>query len=266
MSNPAVNTCVFDKTKPISPDTSSYMTINGSIIKTFILGVIFSITSITIIYYLSYNFNMDTEEIPAGFIIIIFLTAVLAFITGIIIMRKPHISPFMAPLYSIFQAIPIALISYITNQEYNGIVMEAVIYTMITFFSMLLLYIMRIIKPGRIFVSVIITATTAVGISYLILFILSFFYFGHDLYYNIYTFDVNPVTAFYYGNSKLSIILSIVIIIIAALNLIIDFSFIEQGAQSSQPKYMEWYAAFGLMVTIIWIYIEILRLLGKKRR
>lgn len=119
---------------------------------------------------------------------------------------------------------------------------------MIAFFTMLILYRIGAIRATQTFKSVLITATAAIAISYIILFILSFFNIRPD---------------WFYGNSTLSIGINAVIIVVAALNLILDFDFIEKGAAEGMPKYMEWYAAFGLMVTIIWLYIEILRILSK---
>ena len=119
---------------------------------------------------------------------------------------------------------------------------------MIAFFTMLILYRIGVIKATETFKSVIITATAAIAVSYLILFICSFF--GIRLYW-------------FYGNSSLSIGINAVIIVVAALNLILDFDFIEKGSSMQMPKYMEWYAAFGLIVTIIWLYLEILRILSK---
>ena len=117
-----------------------------------------------------------------------------------------------------------------------------------TLFALLSAYKSGLIKPTENFKLGIFAATAGIGIFYLAAFI--FGLFGVDF----------PIL---YGNSNLSIGLSVVIVAIAALNLVMDFDFIESGAEQGAPKYMEWYGAFGLLVTLIWLYIEILRLMSK---
>lgn len=238
MSNPVFSDSAFDRAGYSS--SSDSMTVNGSIMKTFILGLVFIITSFVVIAYMP-NFygSMST---------VITVSAIGAFVVGLIISFKPATAPVLSVVYAVLESIVVTVISIFLNQQYNGIVFEAVTYTMIAFFTMLILYRLGVIKATQTFKSVIITATIAIGISYLILFILSFFSIRPD---------------WFYGNSTLSIAINAVIIVIAALNLILDFDFIEQGSSMNMPKYMEWYAAFGLILTIIWLYLEILRILSK---
>ncbi len=238
MSNPVFSDSAFDRAGYSS--SSDSMTVNGSIMKTFILGLVFIITSFVVIAYMP-NFygSMST---------VITVSAIGAFVVGLIISFKPATAPVLSVVYAVLESIVVTVISILLNQQYNGIVFEAVTYTMIAFFTMLILYRLGVIKATQTFKSVIITATIAIGISYLILFILSFFSIRPD---------------WFYGNSTLSIAINAVIIVIAALNLILDFDFIEQGSSMNMPKYMEWYAAFGLILTIIWLYLEILRILSK---
>ena len=216
------------------------MTVNGSIMKTFILGLVFTLTSFVVIKYVpSYS-----DSIGVAFTV----SAIAAFIVGLIISFKPTTAPILSVVYAVLESIVVTVFSILLNQQFNGIVFEAVTYTMFTFFTMLILYRIGLIKATETFKSVIVTATAAIAVTYIVLFILSFF-------------NINP--DWFYGNSTLSIGISVVIVAIAALNLILDFDFVEKGANAGLPKYMEWYAAFGLMVTIIWLYIEILRLLSK---
>lgn len=238
MSNPVFGDSAFDRAGYSS--SSDSMTVNGSIMKTFILGLVFIITSFVVIAYMpNFDGSMST---------VITVSAIGAFVVGLIISFKPATAPVLSVVYAVLESIVVTVISILLNQQYNGIVFEAVTYTMIAFFTMLILYRLGVIKATQTFKSVIITATIAIGISYLILFILSFFSIRPD---------------WFYGNSTLSIAINAVIIVIAALNLILDFDFIEQGSSMNMPKYMEWYAAFGLILTIIWLYLEILRLLSK---
>jgi uncharacterized YccA/Bax inhibitor family protein len=134
------------------------------------------------------------------------------------------------------------------SATYDGIVMQAVGLTFGTFFAMLFAYKSGIIKVTQKFKAGVVAATGGIFLFYMISWIMSLF-------------GLN--TGFAHGNSLLSIGISVVIVGIAALNLVLDFDFIERSAESGAPKYMEWYAAFGLMVTLIWLYIELLKLLAK---
>ncbi|MDE7033475.1 MAG: Bax inhibitor-1/YccA family protein, partial [Mucispirillum sp.] len=208
--------------------------------KTFILGLVFILTSFIVMSYLP-NFYGSINAV-------IMASAIAAFVVGMIISFKPTTAPVLSVVYAVLESVVVTVISIVLNQKYNGIVFEAVAYTMIAFFTMLILYRIGVIKATETFKSVIITATAAIAISYVVLFILSFF-------------GIRP--EWFYGNSTLSIGINAVIIVVAALNLILDFDFIEKGSSMNMPKYMEWYAAFGLILTIIWLYLEILRILSK---
>ena len=138
----------------------------------------------------------------------------------------------------------------IFNSAYPGIVTQAVALTFGTLFALLLAYRSGLIKPTENFKLGIVAATGGIFFFYLVTMILGFF--GVDM-------------SFMRGSSTLSIGISAVVVVIAALNLVLDFDFIENGSEQGLPKYMEWYGAFGLMVTLIWLYIEILHLLSKLR-
>ena len=159
---------------------------------------------------------------------------------------------YLAPLYGLLEGLFIGGISAIFNaafaEKYPGLVMQAVGLTFGVAISMFLLYNFRIIKATEKLKSVIIMATLGIGVFYLLTMLLRLF-------------GVN--VSFMYDSSLLSIGISIFIVAIAALNLILDFDMIEQGAQRGAPKFMEWYGAFGLLVTLVWLYLEILRLLSK---
>ncbi|MDE7314133.1 MAG: Bax inhibitor-1/YccA family protein [Mucispirillum sp.] len=238
MSNPVFSDGAFDRAGHSSNADS--MTVNGSIMKTFILGLVFILTSFVVIAYLP-NFYGSLNAV-------IMASAIGAFVVGLIISFKPATAPALSVIYAVLESVVVTVISLLMNHQYNGIVFEAVTYTMIAFFTMLILYRIGVIRATETFKSVIITATAAIAVSYLILFVLSFFGIRPD---------------WFYGNSQLSIGINAVIIVVAALNLILDFDFIEKGSSMNMPKYMEWYAAFGLILTIIWLYLEILRILSK---
>jgi uncharacterized YccA/Bax inhibitor family protein len=161
---------------------------------------------------------------------------------------RPQSSGISAPIYAIFEGLLLGGISAIFESMYTGIVMRAVALTLAVFLAMLFLYRSGIIKVTEKFKMGSFAATAGIAVVYLVSFIGGFF--GMQF-------------SFLHDSSPLSIGFSLVVVVIAALNLVLDFSFIENAAGSGAPKYMEWYGAFGLMVTLIWLYLEILRLLSK---
>ena len=172
-------------------------------------------------------------------------------VVAIVLMFKPTLAQYLAPAYALLEGLVIGGISSVYNDAFSevapGIVMLAVILTFGTAIAMYLLYTFRIIRVTERFRSIMFAAIGGIALFYLITFILSIF-------------NVN-VTGLHNG-SLLSIGISIAITAIAALSLLLDFDRIEQGTAMGAPKYMEWYCAFGLLVTLVWLYIEILRLLG----
>ena len=172
----------------------------------------------------------------------------------IVITFKRTWAPFLAPLYGLLEGLFLGGISAVVNEafaaKYPGIVMHAVGLTFGVAIAMFLLYNFRVIRATERFKSVIMTATLGIALFYLVTWIVSMFGVQMDF--------------MMMGNgSLLGIGISLFVVAIAALNLIIDFDMIEKGAEMGAPKYMEWYCAFGLMVTIVWLYIEILKLLSR---
>jgi len=166
---------------------------------------------------------------------------------------KKNWSPLTSPIYALLEGLFLGGISAFFEKSYPGIAMQAISLTFGVMIVMLLAYKFRIIQATRGFVLGVIVATGGIALVYAANMILAIFFPSHQ-------FSVlNSAT-------PLGIGISVFVVIIAALNLIIDFDMIERAAQAGAPKYMEWYGAFGLMVTLIWLYMEILRLLGKLRR
>ena len=163
---------------------------------------------------------------------------------------KKEMAKTLSILYAILEGVAIGGISFVFNAVYDGIVAQAVFFTSADLLIMLLLYRFRIIKVNDKFRSVIFGATLCIAIVYLINFILGFFRMS---------------VPFLNDSSPIGIGISVVIVAIASFNLLLDFDFIEQGANANMPKYFEWYSAFGLLVTLVWLYLEILRLLSKVR-
>ncbi len=243
--NPTLTEKMFDKSLSMDASLQGTMTVKGAINK-------FGFMMLMLIAGAAYNWHLF-EELKQDTMNVLMMVGIFGgLITAIAISFKPNWAPFLAPLYALLEGLFIGGISVIMNaafaKSYPGLVMQAVGLTFGVAISMFILYNFRIIKATERFKSVIFTATLGIGIFYLLTMVLRLF-----------GVNVN----FMYDSSMLSIGISLFVVAIAALNLILDFDMIEQGAERGAPKFMEWYGAFGLMVTIVWLYIEMLKLLSK---
>ncbi|RMG42141.1 MAG: Bax inhibitor-1/YccA family protein [Candidatus Dadabacteria bacterium] len=172
-----------------------------------------------------------------------------ALVVALIISFKRSWAPLLTPVYAIAEGVALGTLSLVADTMYPGIAFQAISLTFGVLFALLFAYQSGWIKPSENFKLGIVAATGGIFVVYLLSFILGLF--GMPL-------------NFLHDSSPLSIGISIIVVVIAALNLVLDFDFIENAAQSGNvPKYMEWYAAFGLLVTLVWLYVEILRLLMK---
>ncbi len=165
---------------------------------------------------------------------------------------KPKLARFTSIPYALLQGAVVGMISHYYNAQFEGIVIQAVLATFGVFLAMLVLYGLRVLRATPRFTKGVIAATFGIVVMYALGWIMSLIFS-----------DFQP---FWQSSSLLGIGISVVIVIVAALNLILDFDFIERGAQNGLPRYMDWYAAFGLIVTLIWLYLEMLRLLAKLRQ
>jgi len=191
--------------------------------------------------------NSSLPEIPSWYLPVI----IIAFIIALVIIFKKTWAPVLAPVYALLEGSSLGALSAIFETRYPGIVLQAVLCTFGTFFALLMVYKSGLIKVTENFKLGLIAATGGIAIVYVIDMVISFFGMNVPL---------------IHENGPLGIGVSIFITIVAALNLVLDFDFIEKGAESGAPKFMEWYSAFGLLVTLIWLYLEILRLLSKGRK
>jgi len=231
--NPALNKNTF---KNLSSTTSETMTIDGTVNKTAI--------SLIILLFCAY-YTYSTAN--TGFIMIGFIGG---FITALVTIFKKTLSPYTVPLYAVFEGLALGGISAVYNHMYTGIVQQAIFLTFGIFAALLFAYKTKIIQPSENFKLGVFAATGGIAAVYIVSFIMSFFGGGLSI--------MNPQ-----NSSLISIGFSLFVVIIASLNLVLDFDFIEEAAENNIPKYMEWYASFGLLVTLIWLYLEILRLLSK---
>lgn len=177
----------------------------------------------------------------------VFLPVIVALIAGLVLAFKPRLAVVLAPIYVLCFGFALGAISHMYDLQYDGIVIQAIGATLGVFLMMFFLYATRIVKVTPKLALGIIAATGGIFLLYLVTFILSIF--GIDM-----TFWNEP--------SPLGIGISVVIVCVAAFNLMLDFNFIEKASAAGEPKYMEWYGAFGLTVTLIWLYLELLRLLS----
>lgn len=241
MSNPALSEKAFDYA--IKNSTEDTMTINGAINKAIILSLILMLSALVSVYFvLARNLELLYPAITVSSIGTIILAIIMIF--------KKEMAKTFSILYAILEGVAIGGISFVFNAVYDGIVAQAVFFTSADLLVMLLLYRFRIIKVNDKFRSVIFGATLCIAAVYLINFILGFFRMS---------------VPFLNDSTPIGIGISVVIVAIASFNLLLDFDFIEQGSNANMPKYFEWYSAFGLLVTLVWLYLEILRLLSKIR-
>lgn len=238
--NPALNKSSFDSFSRTSrgAEINEVMTIKGTVDKTAI-GLFLLIFS----GYYSFAPGM-TYLIPVG----VFGGLIVAIIT----IFKKEWSPITVPIYAILEGLAMGSISYMFNQAYEGIVMQAIGLTLGILASLLLAYRSGMIKATENFKLGVVAATGGIFLVYMASFVMSFFGASISV--------LDPT-----NSSLMSIGFSLFIVVIASLNLVLDFDFIEEGAKKGAPKYMEWYGAFGLLVTLIWLYLEILKLLSKLR-
>jgi uncharacterized YccA/Bax inhibitor family protein len=226
-------------------DRSHVMTVQGAIGKTFALLAILSATAIY-----SWTAAADGRLEPA----VLPAAGIGGLILALVTIFKPKLSPWTAPVYAAFEGAFLGSLSYLIEAgfrgrgAYPGIALQAVSMTCGTLFVMLFVYATRLIRVTDKLRAGIVSATGAVCLVYFASMVLSLF---------------GVRVPFLYSATPLGIGISVAIVGLAAFNLLLDFDFIEKAAQQSAPKYMEWYGAFGLIVTLVWLYLEILRLLQK---
>jgi uncharacterized YccA/Bax inhibitor family protein len=239
-SNPMLNEKVFTAIPYYGQDV---MTINGTVNKTGVLLILAVISGCLTWYKATRDPALAAPWMIAGLLG--------GFIAAMVTVFKKDWAAITAPLYAILEGLALGGISAIFEASYKGIVFMAVMLTFGTLAALLLAYRMGIIRATENFKLGVVAATGGIALYYLVSMVMGFFGANAPL---------------IHSATPMGIGFSVVVVIIAALNLVLDFDFIEQGAAAGAPKYMEWYAAFGLMVTLVWLYLEILRLLSKLQR
>jgi uncharacterized YccA/Bax inhibitor family protein len=249
MSSPFLSEKAFDGARVASYDGE--MTVSGTVNKTITLFLMMIIPAAFLWLKfdvqggegaegLSYAFNNGLSGYMWGGLIV-------GFVASLVMMFKKSWAPYLAPVYAAAEGLFLGAVSLVFNTMYDGIVMNAVGITLLIFAAMLLAYRSGLLRATPMFTKVIMFATMGVGLFYLITMVMGMF----------------GVESFYYGSSPLSIGISALIAGIAAFNFIMDFDFIEKQSAAGAPKYMEWFAGVALLMTLVWLYLEILRLLSK---
>ena len=219
------------------------MTISGTVNKAGILMLLVALTAI-------WTWNRFYTAGPASVGGYSMIGAFGGFVFAMVTVFKKEWSPITAPIYALLEGLFLGSLSAVLEMRFPGIAMEAVALTFGTCFCLLLAYRAGLVRATQRFTLGVVAATGGIALVYFLSMILGLFH-------------VRVPGIF--GSGPVGILFSVAVVIVAALNLILDFSFIEEGAYRGAPKYMEWYGAFGLMVTLIWLYLEIIRLLSKLR-
>ena len=218
--------------------TEKSMSLDGAVNKT---GILLAICFTTAIY--SWNFS-SPGLMAIGF--------VGGFIAALVTIFRPHIAATSGPIYAALQGLALGTISVMYENQFPGIVIQAIGLTFGILASLLVAYKTGLIKPTENFKLMIFSATGGIVLVYFVSIMMNMF--------------GGAGISLIHSNGLFGIGFSLFVVGIASLNLVLDFDFIEQGSENNLPKYMEWYGAFSLMVTLIWLYLEILRLLAKLRR
>ena len=229
----------------VSGDTGA-MTLNGTVNKTAMLLVITLVGAM-------YSWSQAATALASGetgmLMPLALGGAIGGFIVALVTIFRKTWAPVTAPLYAGLEGLFLGAISAIFEMRYPGIVMQAVGLTFGTLAALLMAYRSGLIKATENFKLGVVAATGGIALLYLV-----------NIGMRLFGFEG---MGFIHEGSTLGILFSVGVVIVAALNLVLDFDFIENGVQQQAPKYMEWYAAFGLLVTLVWLYLEILRLLSK---
>ncbi len=232
--NPALRADVFAQA-PRSGAIGDAMTINGTVGKTA-----FSLLLVVLAASLTWSQTPNPLIMIGG--------GLGGFIVAMVTIFKKQWSPVTTPLYAVLEGLFLGGISSMYEVRFPGIVLNAVVLTLGTLGALLIAYRSGVIKATENFKLGVVAATGGIAVVYLVTMVLGMFGVG---------------VPYIHESGTIGIAFSLFVVVIAALNLVLDFDFIESGAAARAPKYMEWYGAFGLMVTLVWLYLEMLRLLSK---
>ena len=220
------------------------MSLNGTVNRT---GLLLLLAVLTAAFAWNHALTVD-GELAAGARLYLWGGMIGGFVLAMVTVFKKNWAPVSAPLYALAEGLFLGTISAIYEARFQGIVFQAVLLTFGTLFALLFAYRSGLVRATENFKLGVVAATGGIALVYLATIVLGFF-------------DIS--IPFIHESGLVGIGFSLFVVVVAALNLVLDFDFIESGVAAGAPKYMEWYGAFGLMVTLVWLYIEFLRLLSK---
>ena len=242
--NPGLNDKTFAGL-PRPALASERMTLQGTIHKSFLLLVVLMAAALW-----PWSQFLATGN-PGVVLLPVMVGAIGGLVLALIISFRPMTAPYLAVPYAALEGLVIGGISAVLEKKYPGIAIQATALTFAVLAVLLLAYSTGLIQVTQRFRAIVVGATGAIFLLYLVTMVLNLFHVA---------------TPFMYDSSALSIGLSLIIVGVAALNLVLDFDLIQSGVAQGAPRFMEWYGAFGLLVTLVWLYMEILRLLSKVRQ
>jgi uncharacterized YccA/Bax inhibitor family protein len=242
--NPGLNDRTFSGL-PRPALASERMTLQGTIHKSFLLLVVLMAAALW-----PWSQFLATGN-PGVVLLPVMVGAIGGLVLALIISFRPMTAPYLAVPYAALEGLVIGGISAVLEKKYPGIAIQATALTFAVLAVLLLAYSTGLIQVTQRFRAIVVGATGAIFLLYLVTMVLNLFHVA---------------TPFMYDSSALSIGLSLIIVGVAALNLVLDFDLIQSGVAQGAPRFMEWYGAFGLLVTLVWLYMEILRLLSKLRQ
>lgn len=243
MANPAFNAKTFEQ---VRAQTGEAMTVEGTVNKTALLLFLVMVPAAWV-----WSRTLAAVDPAVAAMPYLLVGALGGLLFAVVTIFKKEWAPVTAPIYALLEGLALGAISAFYQLQFKGIVFQAVGLTFAVLAVMLMLYRTGVIKVTDKFRFMVVAATVAVGVVYLVTIVLSLF---------------GITVPFIHQSGTFGIVFSLVVVGIASLNLALDFDLIARGSEGGAPKFMEWYAAFGLMVTLIWLYLEILRLLSKLRR
>lgn len=241
-NNPALNEAIFRNAGPVTQGGA--MTVNGTVTKTGILTAL-------VLASATWVWSSATSGNPSGLAGIGMTVGwIVALIAGLIIPFAPRTAPWLAPVYAVGEGCLLGMISFMFEKQFHGIVLTSVLLTCGVLAALLGAYMTGMVRATERFRTGVFAATGGIALFYLLSMVLAIF-------------GIHIPGMF--SNGLFGVLFSLFVVAVAALNLVLDFDFIERSAAMGAPKYMEWYGAYGLLVTLVWLYLEILRLLSKLR-
>ena len=238
-SNPALKDAIFSRERAAFNEAP--MTLEGTATKSLVL------LALTV-----FAATFTWTEVLGGNTAVLAPATLIGFLGGLVValvtVFKPRLSPYTGPLYAVLEGLALGAVSAIYQARFAGLPVQAVGLTFMVFLGMLVVYRTGLVRVTDNFRLGVFAATGGIALFYLLTFVLGFF---------------GVRIPYIHENGLIGIGFSLLVVAVASLNLVLDFDFIERGVHARAPKYLEWYGAFGLLVTLIWLYLELLRLLAK---